>query len=86
MAKRLTLLVLMCLQSAAALADEAAYTVKMYASFMALKADTAKSCELISHDCEICTIAPDKTFACSSVGMACEPKEWRCYEKKPAPH
>jgi len=83
MAKRATLLALLMLQSFPAWADEVSYEIKTYVSFAALKADTAKSCVLISHDCEICTISKEKIFICSSVGMACEPKEWRCYEKKP---
>jgi hypothetical protein len=83
MAKLLTLLAFICLQSAA-LADEPLYIIKTYASFAALKADAAKTCELVSHDCEICTVSKDKAFTCSSAGIACEPREWRCYEKKPA--
>jgi hypothetical protein len=73
------------LQSLPSLAEEEPYTVKTYVSFAALKADTAKACELISHDCELCIVAKDRTFSCSSVGAACQPRQWRCYEQKPAP-
>jgi hypothetical protein len=79
------ILALAVLLSASSWAEEDLYTIKTYASFTALKADTAKRCEFVSHDCEICTVSRNETFSCSSVGAACEPKEWRCYEKAPAP-
>ncbi|MFN0191722.1 MAG: hypothetical protein ACKVP5_07065 [Aestuariivirga sp.] len=63
-----------------AFADD--FTIKTYRSFAELQADTAKKCELVSHDCEVCSVGAAKKFTCSSVGAACEPKEWRCYEKK----
>jgi hypothetical protein len=85
MAKHLILLAFVLLKSLPAQAEDDPYIIKTYASFAALKADTAKTCALISHDCELCTVSKDKAIACSSVGTACQPKEWRCYEKTPAP-
>jgi hypothetical protein len=85
MAKHATLLALIALQSLPAWAEDDPYIIKTYASFAALKADTAKTCALITHDCELCTVSKNKAIACSSVGTACEPKEWRCYEKTSAP-
>jgi hypothetical protein len=63
-----------------AFADD--FTIKTYKSFAELQADTTKKCELVSHDCEVCSVNEAKKITCSSVGTACEPKEWRCYEKK----
>lgn len=80
------IVLLFFLQSSPVRAEDGSYTIKTYASFAALKADAAKSCELISHDCEVCAVSEDHKLVCSSVGTACEPKEWRCYEKKLAPH
>jgi hypothetical protein len=85
MIKRFALLVFLSWPGLPAWAEEGSYTVKTYASFAALKADAEKTCELISHDCELCVVSKEKTFTCSSVGAACQPKQWRCYEKTPAP-
>lgn len=78
-------LALVLLQSGLVWAEDDPYIIKTYASFAALKADTAKTCALITHNCELCVVTKDKAITCSSVGTACEPKEWRCYEKTPAP-
>jgi hypothetical protein len=84
MAKHLIFLMLFLLPSLSVWAEDNPYVVKTYASFAALKADAAKTCALITHDCELCVVSKDKAITCSSVGAACEPKEWRCYEKTPA--
>jgi hypothetical protein len=36
-----------------------------------------KDCKFRTHNCEICTQENEKV-TCSSVGIACEPTEWRC--------
>ena len=54
-----------------------------YTSYPTLTALAAKAngrCFIISTDCQVCAVA-DGTVTCSSVGIACEPKEWRCYPR-----
>jgi hypothetical protein len=36
-----------------------------------------KDCKFKTHNCEACTQESGKV-TCSSVGIACEPTEWRC--------
>ena len=36
------------------------------------------NCAFITHDCELCTPAPDGKVVCSSVGIACQATAWRC--------
>jgi hypothetical protein len=74
------LAIALLLLATTALADD--LTIKTYKSFAELQADTTKKCELVSHDCEVCSVDAETKFVCSSVGTACQPKEWRCYEKK----
>jgi hypothetical protein len=61
-------------------ADGAQPSFKLYKSFSDLQADSGKECYLIATDCVVCAISPDRTLVCSSAGIACVPKEWRCYE------
>ena len=58
------------------------YKTKTYNSFEELHADTRKRCELISHDCEICSFHDGGKLTCSSSGIACVPKRWICYIKE----
>jgi len=57
------------------------YETKTYDSFEELHADTGKKCELISHDCELCSFDNVGKFTCSGRGIACVPKRWKCYIK-----
>ena len=49
-----------------------------YTSLEALEGQTMRRCLITSHDCEVCSIDDTQKLVCSSVGTACEPKEWRC--------
>lgn len=41
-----------------------------------------EDCKFRTHDCETCAIDAGKV-TCSSVGIACEPTEWRCLDPQP---
>jgi hypothetical protein len=73
-------LIVYALLSSLGMADDTHPLFKTHASFLELKADTEKACYFISNDCELCS-ASNGILVCSSVGIACEPTEWRCYEK-----
>lgn len=38
------------------------------------------SCTVITSDCEACAFRADGTFACSTPGIACEPRRWTCMQ------
>jgi hypothetical protein len=39
-----------------------------------------KACKFVTHDCEVCSVDKDGKVACTSAGLACVPKTWRCLE------
>lgn len=41
-----------------------------------------EECKFRTHNCEACAIDEGKV-TCSSVGIACEPTEWRCLDPQP---
>lgn len=61
---------------AAAAAPQLKYDT--YTTFEALQQQKTRECLIESHDCEVCSVDGLEKVSCSSVGTACEPKEWRC--------
>jgi hypothetical protein len=74
-------LAVLVLLGTTALAGEIDHKKVKYSSFEELRADTAKKCELISHDCETCSFDENDKPMCSSSGFACVPRTWFCYSK-----
>lgn len=44
------------------------------------RSDRTNTCILRVHDCEVCAKDKTGTIFCSSIGIACQPKTWSCFE------
>lgn len=53
------------------------------ASTVPTSVSNGADCSFKTNDCELCTKDSGKII-CSSVGIACEPTEWRCLEPEEA--